>query len=84
MPSCLHALRMVLTSAWAVGSLSVVTLLPDEAIILPSFTITAPKGPPWFSIFSLATRMASSMNFLLYDILLVVLLLVVVYFDDSF
>ena len=57
---------MVLTSAWAVGSLSRVTVLPDAAMILPSLTITAPNGPPWFWMFSFAIRMASSMNFLLY------------------
>ena len=57
---------MVLTSAWAVGSLSSVTVLPDAAMISPSLTITAPNGPPWFWMFSLAIRMASSMNFLLY------------------
>ena len=37
---------MALTSAWAVGSQSSVTLLAASATISPPRAITAPKGPP--------------------------------------
>ncbi len=47
-PNFLVAKRMALTSACAVGSLSIVTLFDASAITSPSFTMTAPKGPPPF------------------------------------
>ena len=37
---------MALTSAWAVGSFVSVTEFTPLAMTLPSFTTTAPKGPP--------------------------------------
>jgi hypothetical protein len=37
---------MALTSAWAVGSVSLVTLLDPDATMRQSQTMTAPKGPP--------------------------------------
>ena len=65
---------MTFTSAWAVGSLSGTTVLPEEAMILPSFTMTAPKGPPlWFFTFSTARRMASRINRGLYELSLMFL-----------
>src|SRR5882672_10609731 len=54
---------MATTSAWAVGSLSAVTQLAPRAIISPSLTMTAPKGPPAPLVtLSVARRMASRMN----------------------
>ena len=45
-PSAWQALRMAVTSACAVGSLEAVTWLAPVAMTLPSFTMTAPNGPP--------------------------------------
>ena len=54
---------MATTSAWAVGSAEEVTSLAPRAIILPSFTITAPKGPPFPEVtFSIESLMASRIN----------------------
>lgn len=54
---------MATTSACAVGSLVDVTLFTPLAITFPSFTITAPKGPPFpFSTFAIERRMAFFMN----------------------
>ena len=61
-PSLRQACRMAVTSAWAVGSLSSVTRFDAPATTLPSFTITAPKGPPPCSTLSSARRMASRMK----------------------
>src|ERR1700756_4582718 len=61
----LQAWRMAFTSAWAVGSLVLVTLFAARAIIFPSFTTTAPKGPPLpdLTLFT-ESSIASCINFL--------------------
>jgi hypothetical protein len=51
-----------MTSAWAVGSEFGTTRLAPVAMISPSFTMTAPKGPPPVSMFSIDRLIAISMN----------------------
>ena len=53
---------MATTSACAVGSEFGTTRFVPVAMISPSLTMTAPKGPPPVSIFSIERLMASSMN----------------------
>ena len=74
-PNLRQASRMVFTSAWAVGSLSMVTLLERPAMISPSFTMTAPKGPPPFFTLSSARRMASRMYSLSCSVICIVVCL---------
>jgi hypothetical protein len=63
--NALQAFRMATTSAWAVGSLAAVTELAPRAMMTPSFTTTAPKGPPLPSrTLSMERRMASCMYIL--------------------
>ena len=50
---------MATTSPWAVGSLEEVTLFDPSAIILPSLTITLPKGPPPLFTFSIESSSKS-------------------------
>lgn len=57
--SFLQALRIALTSACAVGSLLAVTRFTPVATTLPSFTITAPNGPPPFLTLLSAREIAS-------------------------
>ena len=57
-----QALRMADTSAWAVGSLLSVTRFTPVATISPSFTITAPKGPPPLATFWMDRAMAWRIN----------------------
>ena len=49
---CAQAARMATTSACAVGSLLAVTRLKPSPTTRPSFTMTAPKGPPLRCTFS--------------------------------
>src|SRR5215472_3824229 len=54
---------MAMISAWAVGSLEEVTSFAPSAIIFPSFTTTAPNGPPRPErTFSIASAMARAMK----------------------
>src|SRR5882672_4496750 len=54
---------MATISAWAVGSLAVVTAFHPRLIIRPSLTTSAPNGPPLPSrIFSTERRIASCMK----------------------
>jgi len=59
----LHAFRIAVISAWAVGSFCENTRFPPLPIILPSITITAPNGPP---ILFLTDENASSKATLIY------------------
>ena len=60
------ARRMQFTSAWAVGSLSRVTLFDASATISPFCAMTAPNGPPPFLTLSsdraIALRMSSFLS----------------------
>src|SRR5271157_448117 len=63
LPRTRQAWRMASISAWAVGSLADVTRLAPSAMILPSLTIRAAKGPPWPEFtFSMARAMARCRN----------------------
>src|SRR5574344_616073 len=64
-PNLEQAERIALTSAWAVGSCWEVTRLTPVAIISPSRTMTAPKGPPPFFTFSIERRIASRIKLFL-------------------
>ena len=57
-PSFAAAIRIAVTSAWAVGSQASVTPLLPSATISPSRAMTAPNGPPPRSRLSLESRMA--------------------------
>ena len=44
-PNSFYAMRMALTSAWAVGSLSLMTLIAEAISTWPSRTMIQPNGP---------------------------------------
>src|SRR5574344_277085 len=69
-PNFLQASLIADTSACAVGSLLGTTLFAPVAIISPSFTITAPNGPPPLLIFSFDRFMATFINLISFSLIL--------------
>src|SRR5665647_672131 len=63
-PRAAAAILIACTSACAVGSCPVTTLLPAREIMFPLLTMTAPKGPPCSFMLSEAVSIASFRNFL--------------------
>ena len=71
MPSVVSAFLMASISPWQVESLFFNTQLWPVATTLPSFTTTAPNGPPWPLLMpALASAIARSINSFLYILVL--------------
>lgn len=70
---------MAFTSACAVGSLFCVTWLTPVAMIRLFFVIIAPKGPPPFCMFCVASCIAFCMKRFLLSMLFVIVVFVVLF-----